>query len=191
MQLSLLATTTLVGLALLAAACGGSENASTTTLNISQLGSGSTEAFVACSASEDCGAIAEACTDSGDCLGGCPESGECTAIARVVQSEGTLFGCVAFRFAPSAPETQAETETGQETNTEGETATLDGETPPVSGVPVPVDCIGPVIELSDLDLAAVGQLQRSPDGKVAWSDTPIRISGRLEDGVLRVTTVEP
>jgi hypothetical protein len=190
MRLSLFAAATLVGLALFAAACGGSDNESTTTLDISQLGSGSAEAFIECSESGGCGTIAEACTDSGDCLGACTESGECSAIARVLDVEGKLFGCVAFRFAPSGPETQTETdiETGQETDTDGETATSDGET---LGGGVPVDCIGPSIELSDLDPAVAGQLQHSPDGKVAWSDTPIRVSGRLEDGVLRVTTVEP
>jgi hypothetical protein len=186
MRPSLLAVATLVGLALFAAACGGSENASTTTLNISSLGGGSS-AFVECTESGGCGTIAEACTDSGDCLGACTESGECTAIARVLEIGGKLFACAAFRFAPSGP---AATETDEQTDTEGETTTNDVETPPSSGVPV--DCIGPSIEISDVDPAAVaGQLRRSPDGKVAWSDTLVRVSGTLQDGVFRVTTVGP
>ena len=79
--------------------------------------------------------------------------------------------------------TTAETDTGQATSSTGETPVFSE---------VFVGCFGPSIELTDLDPTALGaRLRHSPDDKLAWSETTIRLTGTRGDRVLRVTTVEP
>ncbi|TMK76852.1 MAG: hypothetical protein E6G45_12355 [Actinobacteria bacterium] len=189
----------------LAAACGGSQSTSTTKRNISGLGTDS-HAFAKCT--KDCDAMAKECKDQRNCWGACHESGECVAYSYVVTTGGKTFSCAGLRFpAPTGstdtgtgPTTGADTGEGStaQTDTGATTAETDtgqatsstGETPAPSEAPV--GCLGPSIELTDLDPTALGaRLRHSPDDKLAWSETTIRLTGTRGDRVLRVTTVEP